>query len=76
MAVLVERHPTNRNIPLTPLSSSKQANKAEFSGPTITRSYAAILFDMDGTIIDSTNAIIKTWEKFAAKHISPAYSNR
>ena len=32
-----------------------------FSAPTETLSLAAMLFDMDGTIIDSTPAVVKYW---------------
>jgi hypothetical protein len=31
--------------------------------PTITAESSALLLDMDGTIIDSTNAIVKYWER-------------
>ncbi|KAF2638070.1 HAD-like protein [Massarina eburnea CBS 473.64] len=34
-----------------------------FSAPAQTLSCNGLLFDMDGTIIDSTNAIIKNWQK-------------
>ncbi|TKA67438.1 hypothetical protein B0A55_09142, partial [Friedmanniomyces simplex] len=33
----------------------------EFSAPAQTHQFAALLFDMDGTIIDSTPAIVKYW---------------
>ncbi|KAK4553213.1 DL-glycerol-3-phosphatase [Recurvomyces mirabilis] len=32
-----------------------------FSAPAETHDFAALLFDMDGTIIDSTDAIVKYW---------------
>ena len=34
-----------------------------FTGQPETHNYAAILLDMDGTIVDSTNAIVKHWHK-------------
>ncbi|EME87461.1 uncharacterized protein MYCFIDRAFT_191889 [Pseudocercospora fijiensis CIRAD86] len=34
-----------------------------FSAPPTTQNFSALLFDMDGTIIDSTNAIIKHWHQ-------------
>ncbi|WPG99745.1 Glycerol-1-phosphate phosphohydrolase 1 [Acrodontium crateriforme] len=34
-----------------------------FSSPTTTHEFACLLFDMDGTIIDSTNAIVKYWTR-------------
>ena len=34
-----------------------------FSGPTEMHSFAGVLFDMDGTIVDSTAAIVKHWHK-------------
>ena len=36
---------------------------AAFTGPEETVSFAGVLSDMDGTIIDSTDAIIKHWHK-------------
>ncbi|ROV91242.1 hypothetical protein VPNG_09708 [Cytospora leucostoma] len=33
-----------------------------FSAPPVRASFHGFLFDMDGTIIDSTNAVIKHWE--------------
>jgi hypothetical protein len=72
MAVLTESPLSNRITPftrITPLQTSQTSihvPKNDFSGPAITQSYPAILFDMDGTIIDSTNAITKYWEKSAS----------
>ncbi|KAL9136066.1 MAG: hypothetical protein Q9175_002734 [Cornicularia normoerica] len=34
-----------------------------FTGRPETRDFAGILFDMDGTIVDSTDAIVKHWHK-------------
>lgn len=34
-----------------------------FTGRPETHNFAGILFDMDGTIVDSTNAIVKHWHK-------------
>ncbi|KAJ9647750.1 DL-glycerol-3-phosphatase [Coniosporium tulheliwenetii] len=34
-----------------------------FSAPAEEHSFAGLLFDMDGTIIDSTDAIVKHWHK-------------
>ncbi|KAK8196701.1 DL-glycerol-3-phosphatase [Zalaria obscura] len=34
-----------------------------FTAPAEVHSFSALLFDMDGTIIDSTNAIIKHWHQ-------------
>ena len=42
---------------------SQPAESMIFTGPSKTHSFAAILFDMDGTIIDSTDAIVKHWDK-------------
>lgn len=36
--------------------------------PVMRKKYAAILFDMDGTLIDSTNAIIAHWTRFGQEH--------
>lgn len=35
-----------------------------FTGRPETQLYAGILFDMDGTIVDSTDAIVKHWHKY------------
>ncbi|KAF2030175.1 HAD-like protein [Setomelanomma holmii] len=37
--------------------------EASFSAPTQTIECHGLLFDMDGTIIDSTDAVIKNWQK-------------
>ena len=34
-----------------------------FTSPAETHSFAGLLFDVDGTIIDSTNAIVKHWHR-------------
>ncbi|KAK1084750.1 DL-glycerol-3-phosphatase [Friedmanniomyces endolithicus] len=55
--------------PALPSHSSSTNNMKEvslppppnFSAPPSTHSFAALLFDMDGTLIDSTPAIIKHW---------------
>ena len=35
-----------------------------FTGQPETHTFAGLLFDMDGTIVDSTDAIVKHWHKF------------
>lgn len=35
----------------------------DFSAPAEVHDFAALLFDMDGTIIDSTDAIVKHWHQ-------------
>ena len=35
-----------------------------------THAFAGILFDLDGTLIDSTDAIIKHWHKSAFLYLS------
>ena len=35
-----------------------------FTGPPEIYKFAGILLDMDGTIVDSTDAIVKHWHKF------------
>lgn len=43
------------------------------SGSTTTLSAAGLLFDMDGTLVDSADAIDAVWTSFARRHgISPA----
>lgn len=38
-----------------------------FSAPTTQHAFSALLFDMDGTIIDSTAAIVKYWRALGAE---------
>ena len=35
-----------------------------FTGPPEIYKFAGILLDMDGTIVDSTDAIVKHWHKY------------
>jgi sugar-phosphatase len=35
---------------------------------SLTRPYAAVLFDMDGTLVDSRQAMERIWRRWAAKH--------
>jgi glycerol 3-phosphatase-1 len=35
----------------------------EYSAPPETVAFDGLLFDMDGTIIDSTPAVVKHWER-------------
>jgi mannitol-1-/sugar-/sorbitol-6-phosphatase len=35
------------------------------------RAFEAVLFDMDGTLIDSTPAVIRSWARWAAEHDVP-----
>lgn len=37
--------------------------ECSFTGAMETHSFAGVLIDMDGTIIDSTDAIVKHWHK-------------
>ncbi len=41
-----------------------------FTGPEETHSFAAVLCDMDGTIVDSTDAIIKHWHKSVTRALA------
>ncbi|KAI0921636.1 hypothetical protein AcW1_004445 [Taiwanofungus camphoratus] len=36
--------------------------------PTTTLQFGAILFDMDGTLVDSTDGVVGAWELFAEKY--------
>jgi beta-phosphoglucomutase-like phosphatase (HAD superfamily) len=37
---------------------------AKFMAPPEQVTFAALLFDMDGTIIDSTDAVVKHWHRY------------
>lgn len=37
------------------------ATEASDTGPTVQWTFDGFLFDMDGTIIDSTDAVVKHW---------------
>ncbi|MCJ1475929.1 hypothetical protein MMC13_004593 [Lambiella insularis] len=39
------------------------SQKVSFTGPAQLHLFAGLLFDMDGTIVDSTDAIVKHWDK-------------
>lgn len=36
----------------------------DFSAPGETHAFDGLLFDFDGTIVDSTDAIVKHWHRF------------
>lgn len=42
-----------------------------FTAPAETHEFDGLLFDMDGTIIDSTDAIVKHWHKWEILHLCP-----
>lgn len=37
-------------------------------GPLTDRTFAAVVFDMDGTLIDSLPAVIRSWTRWAVEH--------
>ena len=43
--------------------SEGEETNLSFTGPTETLRFDGILFDMDGTLIDSKDAIVKHWYK-------------
>ena len=49
------------NTPSWRSSTPVHEEDARFTGSPLTRDYAGLLFDMDGTLIDSTDAIVKFW---------------
>ncbi|KAL8799771.1 MAG: hypothetical protein Q9182_005637 [Xanthomendoza sp. 2 TL-2023] len=42
-----------------------------FTGPAEIHTFSGILFDMDGTIVDSTDAITKHWHKYLPSTLAP-----
>jgi sugar-phosphatase len=40
-------------------------------GPLADRTFAAVVFDMDGTLIDSTPVVIRSWTRWAVEHGIP-----
>ena len=36
--------------------------------PLTGREFAAVLFDLDGTLVDSTEAVVRSWLRWAAEH--------
>ena len=61
---------TNASSPLTApfttnpsIMGSLQVDESSFDAPPQVHSFLGILLDFDGTIIDSTDAIVKHWHK-------------
>jgi hypothetical protein len=52
-----------RVSPAPRMRASEGAVQNDFSSPPVMQGFSGFLFDMDGTIIDSTNAIVKHWEE-------------
>lgn len=46
-----------------PPGTEEVAVAATFTAPVESHSFAGILLDLDGTIVDSTEAIVKHWHK-------------
>ena len=46
-----------------------------FDAPAERVAFDGFLFDMDGTIIDSTQAVIKHWHTYAQSRLSPLNSH-
>ena len=44
--------------------------ETEFTGPEETHLFAGILCDLDGTLIDSTDAIVKHWHKSVTQEMA------
>ena len=72
-----QQNDNKHNIRPPPLDSTKAAENAErelhgtpghyvpdFGGQPEQHTFAGILFDMDGTLVDSTDAIVKHWHKW------------
>jgi hypothetical protein len=52
-------------------SSSPKGIKSVFGDATFECTFSGILSDMDGTLIDSTNAVVRHWQRF----VNHAYSS-
>ena len=57
------------NIPVRP--SSPKGIKSVFGDAAFECTFSGILSDMDGTLIDSTNAVVRHWQRF----VNHAYSS-
>ena len=53
----------NRILPTVKLLNMPHHEDNNFSAPPENYEFSALLFDMDGTIIDSTDAIVKYWRQ-------------
>ncbi len=49
---------------------STEPTAADYSAPPEAVAFDGLLFDMDGTIIDSTDAVVKHWERCVAKEMT------
>ena len=45
---------------------STGATEPAFTAPMESHSFAGVLMDLDGTIVDSTEAIVKHWHKLVS----------
>ena len=46
-------------------SLPSESSEGSFSAPSTIHTFSGFLFDLDGTIIDSTEAITKHWQRYA-----------
>jgi glycerol 3-phosphatase-1 len=53
-----------------PSTTTEHETMKSFDSPAVIGVFSSILFDMDGTLIDSTDAIIKHWERY----VTPIYN--
>jgi mannitol-1-/sugar-/sorbitol-6-phosphatase len=70
-SILMSEHSLNKRIPAISVIDFRYG-RAVGLGRLTERVFDAVLFDMDGTLIDSTPAVIRAWNMWAVEHGLPA----
>jgi mannitol-1-/sugar-/sorbitol-6-phosphatase len=70
-SILMSEHSLNKRIPASNVVDFRYG-QAVGLGRLAERVFDAVLFDMDGTLIDSTAAVIRAWNMWAVEHGLPA----
>ena len=66
-SILMSEHSLNKPIPVCNVADFRYG-RAVSLGRLAERVFDAVLFDMDGTLIDSTPAVVRAWNMWAAEH--------